>query len=250
MSGNADSKQISTPILSGLPSGVVVTVSVWAPAPGIMLLGAALLTSVSQPSGLRNGMYSPNGTSRVLTYRPWMPDGLTSTATFSWPPAVVLSLPLLGLGLGPGTVESRRARISAWSWAESFSIWLSSEWSKVRSSATLDSPQTIRLGCSAASLALALNSAVSASEALTRWVGFCTLPGWTSAIVTWRTAGNGAVSANASGPDPTAAANAATPSAPSAIRPAVAGTGGAAGPAGSAGSAAAVAGGGPMSSAG
>ena len=58
-------------------------------------------------------MYSPNGTSRVLTYRPWMPDGLTSTATFSWPPAVLLSLPPLGLGLGPGTLESWLARISA-----------------------------------------------------------------------------------------------------------------------------------------
>ena len=113
MSGNADSKQISTPIVSGWPFGVVVTVSVWAPAPGIMLLDAALLMLVSQPSWLRNGMYSPNGTSRVLTYRPWMPAGLTSTATFSWPPAVVLSLPPLGLGLGPGTLESWLARISA-----------------------------------------------------------------------------------------------------------------------------------------
>ena len=46
-------------------------------------------------------------------YRPWMPDGLTSTATFSWPPAVVLSLPPLGLGLGPGTLESWLARMSA-----------------------------------------------------------------------------------------------------------------------------------------
>ena len=85
---------------------------------------------------------------------------------------------------------------------------------EVRSSATLDSPQTMRSGCSAASRPLALNSAVSASEALTRWVGFCTLPGWTRAIVTDRTAGNGAVRANASGPEPAAAANAAMPSAP------------------------------------
>src|ERR1700723_1272521 len=150
MSGNADSKQMSTPIVSGLPFGVVVTVSVCAPAPGIMLLDAALLMLVSQPSWLRNGMYSPNGTSRVLTYRPWMPDGLTSTATFPWP--------------------------------------------------------------------LALNSAVSDSEALTRWVGFCTLPGWTRAIVTDRTAGNGAVRANASGPEPAATANAAMPRAPRAMR--------------------------------
>ncbi len=53
--------------MSGLPFGVVVTVSVCAPVPGIMLLGAALLMSVSQLSWLRNGMYSPNGTSRVFT---------------------------------------------------------------------------------------------------------------------------------------------------------------------------------------
>ena len=58
-------------------------------------------------------MYSPNGTSRVFTYSPWMPAGLTSTATFSWPPPVLLSLPPLGLGLGPGNVESWLARISA-----------------------------------------------------------------------------------------------------------------------------------------
>ena len=44
MSGNADSKQISAPIVSGLPFGVVVTVSVCAPVPGIMLLDAALLS--------------------------------------------------------------------------------------------------------------------------------------------------------------------------------------------------------------
>ena len=37
-----------------------------APDPGIMLAGAARLIFVSQPSCWRNGMYSPNGTSRVF----------------------------------------------------------------------------------------------------------------------------------------------------------------------------------------
>src|SRR6266702_2328833 len=50
-----------------------------------MLDAAALLILVSQPSCCRNGMYSPNGTSRVLMYWPRMPAGPTSTPTFSWP---------------------------------------------------------------------------------------------------------------------------------------------------------------------
>ena len=65
MSGKAASKQISTPSLSGRPPGSVAVIT-RAPPPGIMLLGAALLIFVSQPSCWRNGMYSPNGTSRVL----------------------------------------------------------------------------------------------------------------------------------------------------------------------------------------
>ena len=68
MSGKADSKQISTPTSTGwmTPDGLV-TVSVCAPAPGIMFEEAALLMLVSQLSCSRNGMYSPNGTSLVLT---------------------------------------------------------------------------------------------------------------------------------------------------------------------------------------
>ena len=65
MSGNADSKQISTPIGSGRPCRSVAY-SRCAPVPGTMFDDAALLILVSQPSCCRNGMYSPNGTSRVL----------------------------------------------------------------------------------------------------------------------------------------------------------------------------------------
>jgi hypothetical protein len=67
MSGKADSKQISTPTSTGgvAPLGLV-TVSVRAPVPGVMFDEAALLMLVSQLSSSRNGMYSPNGTSRVL----------------------------------------------------------------------------------------------------------------------------------------------------------------------------------------
>ena len=65
ISGNADSKQISTPIGRGFPV-LSVEYSRCAPVPGIMLDAAALLILVSQPSCWRNGMYSPNGTSRVL----------------------------------------------------------------------------------------------------------------------------------------------------------------------------------------
>ncbi len=65
MSGNADSKQMSGPMVRARPSGSV-TRSTWAPSPGIMFSGAARLIAVSQDSAPRNGMYSPNGTSRVL----------------------------------------------------------------------------------------------------------------------------------------------------------------------------------------
>ena len=68
MSGKADSKQISTPTSTGgvVPVGLV-TVSVCAPVPDTMFEEAALLMLVSQLSSCRNGMYSPNGTSLVLT---------------------------------------------------------------------------------------------------------------------------------------------------------------------------------------
>jgi hypothetical protein len=65
MSGKADSKQISTPMGMCCPLRAVVRIT-FAPDPGIMLVGAARLIFVSQPSCWRNGMYSPNGTSRVL----------------------------------------------------------------------------------------------------------------------------------------------------------------------------------------
>ena len=102
--------------------------------PGIMLDAAARLILVSQPSCCRNGMYSPNGTSRVLMYWPRMPVGLISTPTFSWPL--------------PGTVVSWLTRRSAPSSLDSFSI--SASWTRffarVRSTAVLLSPQTIRSG--------------------------------------------------------------------------------------------------------
>ena len=98
MSGNADSKQISTPIGSGRPARSTAWIRC-APSPGIMLLGAALLMLVSQPSAPRNGMYSPNGTSRVFTYEPTTPCGPISSATLDLPP--------------PGSVESWLTRICA-----------------------------------------------------------------------------------------------------------------------------------------
>ena len=74
MSGKADSKQMSGPIVSGAPSGSV-TRRMCAPSPGTMFTGAALLILVSQDSAARNGMYSPNGTSRVFVYVPAIPVG-------------------------------------------------------------------------------------------------------------------------------------------------------------------------------
>ena len=65
MSGKADSKQISTPSGSGGPSRSVAWMRC-APSPGTMLLEAAWLIRAIQPSAPRSGMYSPNGTSRVL----------------------------------------------------------------------------------------------------------------------------------------------------------------------------------------
>src|SRR5580700_6755442 len=199
MSGNADSKQISTPIGKGLPV-LSVGYSRCAPVPGIMLDAAALLILVSQPSCCRNGMYSPNGTSRVLMYCPRMPVGLISTPTFSWP--------------WPGTVVSWLTRRSAPSCLDSASI--SCSWvrflARVRSTAVLLSPQTIRSGMTLPSRPERLSSAVSRSLASTRCTVLLIMPGCTIAIVTCRTAGLAGVSANASGPAPTLASPAATPS--------------------------------------
>src|SRR6266851_5608757 len=56
MSGNADSKQISTLIGRGRPALSAAYIRC-APVPGIILDAAALLILVSQPSCCRNGMY-------------------------------------------------------------------------------------------------------------------------------------------------------------------------------------------------
>src|SRR5271165_3194591 len=165
-----------------------------------MFDAAALLILVSQPSCCRNGMYSPNGTSRVLMYWPRMPVGLISTPTFSWP--------------WPGTVVSWLTSRSAPSWLASASI--SCSWTRflarVRSNAVLLSPQTIRSGFTALSSPERLSSAVSCSLASTRWTGLLIMPGCTMAIVTDRAAGLAWVRANASGPAPMLASPAATPS--------------------------------------
>src|SRR6267154_182650 len=156
-----------------------------------MLDAAARLILVSQPSCCRNGMYSPNGTSRVLMYWPRMPAGLTSTPTFSWP--------------WPGTVVSWLTRRSAPSCLASSSILAS--WSRfsgsVRSTAVLLSPHTMRSGLTPLSPPERLSSAVSRSLASTRWTALCTTPGCTRAIVASRATGLAGVSANASGPAPT-----------------------------------------------
>ena len=86
MSGKADSKQISTPRGSGWPDRLVACRRC-APSPGTILLGAALLIRASQPSAARSGMYSPNGTSRVLVYEPAMPCGPISSATLDRAPS-------------------------------------------------------------------------------------------------------------------------------------------------------------------
>src|SRR6266480_2676028 len=199
MSGNADSKQISTPIGSGFPARST-GYSRCAPVPGIMLDAAARLILVSQPSCCRNGMYSPNGTSRVLMYWPRMPAGLTSTPTFSWP--------------WPGTVVSWLTSTSAPSWLARDSILASWSWfsGRVRSAAVLLSPHTIRSGLTPLSLPERLSSAVSRSLASTRWTALFTIPGCTMAIVASRVTGLAGVSANASGPAPTPATATAAPS--------------------------------------
>src|SRR5580700_12282216 len=161
---------------------------------------AALLILVSQPSCCRNGMYSPNGTSRVLMYCPRMPVGLISTPTFSWP--------------WPGTVVSWLTRRSAPSCLDSASISCSWAWflARVRSTAVLLSPQTIRSGFTPPRRPERLSSAVSRSLASTRCTVLLIMPGCTMATVAGRTAGLAGVSANASGPAPTLTSPAVTPS--------------------------------------
>src|SRR5690242_13967121 len=165
-----------------------------------MFDAAALLILVSQPSCCRNGMYSPNGTSRVLMYWPRMPSGLTRTPTFSWPlPGTVVSW------LTSRSAPSCRARdsiLASWSWFSG----------RVRSTAVLLSPHTIRSGLTPLSLPERLSSAVSRSLALTRWTALFTIPGCTMAIVASRVTGLAGVSANASGPAPTPATATAAPS--------------------------------------
>ncbi len=172
MSGNADSKQISTPIRSGRRAGPV-TVSTRAPGPGSMLTRAALLIRVSQPSSPRNGMYSPNGTSRDLMYEPRIPSGPTSTAT---------------LDLPPGTSESWFTRISARSAADTRSIRRSTAGEWRRSKPTLLSPHTIRSGWRAA------RPSDSSRLAAARVAGLRLMPGCTSATVTNRCGTGAAVS--------------------------------------------------------
>src|SRR6266851_1000656 len=208
MSGNADSKQISTPIGRGRPALSVAYIRC-APVPGIMLAGAALLILVSQPSCCRNGMYSPNGTSRVLMYWPRIPAGLISTPTFSWPwPGTVVSW--LTSRSAPSALDSASI---CWSWARFLAT--------VRSTAVLLSPHTIRSGFTPPSWPDRLNSAVSRSLASTRRTVLLMMPGCTMAIVTCRAAGLAGVSANASGPAPTLASPAARPSTASPGRTAV-----------------------------
>src|SRR5689334_16735330 len=165
-----------------------------------MFDAAALLILVSQPSCCRNGMYSPNGTSRVLMYWPRMPSGLTSTPTFSCPlPGTVVSW--LTSRSAP-SCPARDSILASWSWFSG----------RVRSTAVLLSPHTIRSGLTPLSLPERLSSAVSRSLASTRWTALFTIPGCTMAIVASRVTGLAGVSANASGPAPTPATATAAPS--------------------------------------
>src|SRR5689334_16550749 len=165
-----------------------------------MFDAAARLILVSQPSCCRNGMYSPNGTSRVLMYWPRMPSGLTRTPTFSWPwPGTVVSW--LTSRSAPSCL-ARDSIVASWSWFSG----------RVRSTAVLLSPHTIRSGLTPLSLPERLSSAVSRSLASTRWTALFTIPGCTMAIVASRVTGLAGVSANASGPAPTPTTATAAPS--------------------------------------
>src|SRR5581483_3261473 len=132
-----------------------------------------------------------------------MPDGLTSTPTFSWPlPGTVVSW------LTSRSAPSSRASVSSWASWPRFR-------GRVRSTAVLLSPHTIRSGLTPLSSPERLSSAVSRSLASTRLTASLTIPGCTRAIVVSRTAGAAGVSANASGPAPTLTTAATTPRAAS-----------------------------------
>src|SRR5215472_7047050 len=134
---------------------------------------------------------------------PLIPVGPTRTDHFSWPlPGTVASW------LTSRSVPSSRAR------ASSFRSWPRFS-GRVRSTAVLLSPQTIRSGFTPLNSPERLSSVVSRSLASTRSTALPTTPGCTRATVAWRTAGLAGVSANASGPAPTLASAAATPSAAS-----------------------------------
>lgn len=62
MSGNADSKQTIGPTLSPWPTSITTCSE-----PCLRFSPAALPTEVAQPSSERKGMYSPKGTSRILS---------------------------------------------------------------------------------------------------------------------------------------------------------------------------------------
>ncbi len=75
MSGNALSKHTIGPIRSPSPASITTCSE-----PLLRSSPAASPTEVAQPSSERAGTYSPNGTSRILSYRsPVGPSGPTST---------------------------------------------------------------------------------------------------------------------------------------------------------------------------
>lgn len=83
MSGNADSKQTSGPTRRPSAPGTRI---VTGPVPRSRSSPAARPIEVAQPMADRAGMYSPNGTSRILSYRsPVSPSGPTSTALLKMP---------------------------------------------------------------------------------------------------------------------------------------------------------------------
>src|SRR6516164_2083403 len=134
---------------------------------------------------------------------PLIPAGPTRTDHFSWPL--------------PGTVASwltSRSAPSSRDRASSSRSWPRFA-GRVRSTAVLLSPQTIRSGLVPPSSPERLSPAVSRSLASTRLTALPTIPGCTMATVTSRAAGLAGVSANASGPAATVVTAAATPSAAS-----------------------------------
>lgn len=67
MSGNADSKQISGPTRSPFPPSAPGSDIVTCRVPRSRSSPAARPMETTQPSAERAGMYSPNGTSRILS---------------------------------------------------------------------------------------------------------------------------------------------------------------------------------------